>query len=210
MSTNQCFAELNQNLKHIITCLAHSQTSLDTLVNQESDQTRQHVSTQVAHLEQLHINSRIYDEVLNNLFYPEISSRQEQVANEFDGIENSYDWIFDEPSSIVNESNVQSIRPQKQPHWASFSEWLRTGSKIYWINGKAGSGKSTLMHYICAHKRKDELLKEWSAQRQLLTPTFFFWNAGVRQQKSVDGLLRSLIYQILKACPELIACFEVC
>ena len=192
--------QLDHNLKHIITCLAHSQTSLDTLVNQESEQTRQHVSVQVAHLEQLRINRRVYDEVLNNLFYHEISLRQVQVANEFDGIENSYEWIFDEPSSIINDS---------EPRWASFSEWLRSGNKIYWINGKAGSGKSTLMYHICEHKRKDKLLNEWSAQRKLLTPTFFFWNAGVRQQKTIDGLLRSLVYQILKACPDLIKCVEV-
>lgn len=109
-------------------------------------------------------------------------------------------------SESESESDTQF---RKQPRWDNFAEWLRSGSKVYWINGKAGSGKSTLMNYICQHPRKEELLKEWSAERGVLTPTFFFWNAGSRQQKTVDGLLRSLIYQILTQCRELISCFKV-
>ncbi|KAL8702190.1 MAG: hypothetical protein Q9201_004529 [Fulgogasparrea decipioides] len=203
--TSERFAKLDQSLKHVVTCLASSQTSLETLVKQESEQIRQHINAQVAQLKQLHINECLYQEVTRSLFFPEISSRQEQVMTEFDGIENSYEWIFDEPSTIENQSEKPQ---QQQPHWANFPEWLRSGSKVYWINGKAGSGKSTLMHFICNYERKEELLKQWSAERRLLTPTFFFWNAGVRQQKTVDGLLRSLIYQILTECRELIACFK--
>ena len=65
------------------------------------------------------------------------------------------------------------------------------------------------MNYICYHEKAKKYLKLWSANRQLLTPTFFFWNAGVHQQKTIDGLLRSLIYQMLTGCPEFIACFKV-
>ncbi|KAL8724123.1 MAG: hypothetical protein Q9181_006974, partial [Wetmoreana brouardii] len=206
--TNERFAKSDQSLKHVVTCLASSQTSLGTLVKQESEQIRQHINAQVAHLEQLHINECLYQEVTRSLFFPEISSRQEQVMTEFDGIENTYEWIFDEPSTPDSELENQSEEPQQQPHWANFPEWLRSGSKVYWINGKAGSGKSTLMNSICNHERTGDLLKQWSAKRRLLTPTFFFWNAGVRQQKTVDGLLRSLIYQMLTECRELIAFFK--
>ena len=185
-----------------MSCLTNSQTSLATLVQQESERTRQHI-------DQVYKDDRFYQEVKKSLFYPNIFSRQEQVANEFDGIENSYEWIFDERSEVESEVDNKSKVSRKQPPWDNFSEWLRTGNAVYWINGKAGSGKSTLMNYICGHEKKTRSLKEWSSDRLLLTPTFFFWNAGVLQQKTIDGLLRSLIFQMLTECPELITCFKV-
>ena len=168
-------------------------------MEREAEQTRQHIDTQVARLEKLRINERLYEEVTGSLFYPNIFSRQEQVANEFDGIEHSYEWIF------------TGRKPKNQMDWASFPEWLASGSGVYWIKGKAGSGKSTLMNYICNDKREEtqKLLKQWGAGRRFIMPTFFFWNAGVAQQKTVDGLLRSLIYQMLKECRELIDCFSM-
>lgn len=206
--TTECFANLDQNLKHFISGLASSQASLEKLVKQELDQTHQNISKQVTRLEQFHLDETFYKDVISGLFYAEIFSRQEQVAHEFDGIEDSYEWIFDEPS-LKSESNSQFKNPQRKFQWADFPEWLSSGSSVYWINGKAGSGKSTLMNYICDHKRTGELLKQWSGKRRLLTPIFFFWSAGVRLQKTIDGLLRSIIYQILKECRELIACFKV-
>lgn len=171
----------------------------------QSEQTRDLVSTQIDRLERLHVDNRRYQEIIDSLFYPDISSRQEQVDSQFDGIKNSYDWIFDEPQNRI--FNRSSLNPEAR--WDDFAGWLKSGHGVYWIKGKAGSGKSTLMNQICNHSRRLELLGEWQSQRRLLTPTFFFWSAGNRLQKSVDGLLRSLIYQILKDCRELIEYFSV-
>ena len=65
------------------------------------------------------------------------------------------------------------------------------------------------MNYICQHNCRLELLKKWAVDRLLLTPVYFFWIAGSRQQKSIDGLLRSLIYQILTECRQLVGCLNV-
>lgn len=191
LRNDKYFMDLNRDLQHIITCLAESRTELVTLVIQESTQTRQYIAARFDQLEE----ERLYRDVTQSLFYPDISSRQEQIEKEFDGIKDSYDWIFDES--------------HKERRWSNFSEWLKSSNAVYWISGKAGSGKSTLMHYICNHPRKNELLKQWSAGRRLLTPTFFFWNAGSNQQKSIIGLLRSIIFQMLIECRELITCFKV-
>jgi len=57
-------------------------------------------------VEQHRLDHRLYDEVTRSLFYPDIFSRQEQVGHIFDGIENSYDWIFQEPRTReVGENN---------------------------------------------------------------------------------------------------------
>lgn len=69
---------------------------------------------------------------------------------------------------------------------------------------KGRVGKSTLMNTIYQDKRTVTALKIWSGSRQLLTPTFFFWSTGSELQKTSVGLLRSLIYQIIKAAPSLI------
>ena len=84
-------------------------------------------------------------------------------------------------------------------------EWLETGKGIYWINGKAGSGKSTLMNYICAEPRTQDALEIWAQPYRLVVPTFFFWSAGSELQKTTVGLLRSLLYQILVHYPQLIS-----
>jgi len=201
--------DLDERLQHVITCLANSQTSLATLMVEESEQTRQYITTQIDRIERLHIDSRLYEDVTRSLFYPDIFSRQEQVDNEFDGIEESYNWIFDESQTPRLGSFDRHSRQKRVRPWDNFARWLRSGHGVYWINGKAGSGKSTLMNYICNHNRRLELLREWCPQRRLLTPTFFFWNAGPYQNKSIDGLLRSLIYQMLTECHELIGCFKV-
>lgn len=175
----------------------------------ESEQTRHYITTQIDRLERLHMDSRLYDGVTRSLFYSDIFSRQEQVDHEFDGIKDSYDWIFDEPQTPRSGSFDRRSPQERVAPWDNFAHWLRSGHGVYWINGKAGSGKSTLMNYICNHNRKLELLREWCPERRLLTPTFFFWNAGTYMNKSIDGLLRSLTYQMLTECHDLIGCFKV-
>ncbi|KAL9594594.1 MAG: hypothetical protein Q9219_006954 [cf. Caloplaca sp. 3 TL-2023] len=191
--TEQSFTKLDKDLQQLITHLAESRISLAALAIRESDHTRAHTTDQIHQLEKRQSDDRLYKEVLDSLFYPDIFSRQEQVDHIFDGIEDSYQWIFQKPNTDRD----------KVPLWHDFSEWLQSGHGVYWINGKAAAGKSTLMNYICQHEHKRQLLQQWAAGKMLLAPSYFFWSAGSRLQKSVDGLLRSLIYQMLKECREL-------
>ena len=176
---------------------------------QELAQTRHCITAQIDRVERLRIDDHRYEEILSSLFYPEISSRQEQVDSQFHGIKDSYDWIFDDPQTHRLGSYDEGYSQQQKRRWDDFARWLTSGHGVYWINGKAGSGKSTLMNHIRHHSRRLELLEEWCSDRRLLTPTFFFWNAGTDLQKRIDGLLRSLIYQMLKECRELVGCFSV-
>jgi len=61
------------------------------------------------------------------------------------------------------------------------------------------------MKFICEHEDTATNLEAWAKGRQLIVAEFFFWNAG-RQvlQKSQEGLLRSVLYQILRQTPDLI------
>ena len=61
------------------------------------------------------------------------------------------------------------------------------------------------MNTIYQDERTMTAFKVWSGARELLIPTFFFWNAGTEMQKTSVGLLRSLLYQIIAAIPGMTA-----
>jgi hypothetical protein len=104
----------------------------------------------------------------------------------------TFSWIFEEPDGEVKQ-------------WNSFSWWLRSGDGIYWISGKAGSGKSTLMRYISQHPRLQNQLQDWAGtSRDLVIGSFFFWIGGVHDQASHVGLLRSLLFTLLSSRQHLI------
>ena len=88
--------------------------------------------------------------------------------------------------------------------WDDLVQWLEHGSGIYWVSGKAGSGKSTLLKFLYEHRKTKELLARWSGDSPLTMANFFFYALGVDEQKSQEGLVRALLYQILTAEPSLI------
>lgn len=127
--------------------------------------------------------------ILGSLGFATMQNRQEEVAQAY---HTNFEWIFEEPK-------------QESHHlWTNFVEWLRHGDGIYWVNGKAGSGKSTLMKYIYNDERTSQILAQWSGSIPVLVATFFFWNSGTQEQRSQIGLLRSLLFQILHHRPALI------
>jgi hypothetical protein len=86
---------------------------------------------------------------------------------------------------------------------ARFLSWLESGSGIFYLSGKPGSGKSTMMKFITREKRTAEALRTWAAGKQLVVSSFFFWSSGLSMQRSIEGLYRGLLWETLKACPEL-------
>ncbi|OJD32091.1 kinesin light chain p46822 [Diplodia corticola] len=84
-----------------------------------------------------------------------------------------------------------------------FSAWLLKGQGGYWIRGKPGSGKSTLMKHIAYHENTHQFLDKWTYPARLVKAGFFFYYRGSRIQKSFDGLIRSVLLRILEEVPEL-------
>jgi hypothetical protein len=87
---------------------------------------------------------------------------------------------------------------------SNFRKWLHSGQGVYWIAGKAGSGKSTLMKWVHRHALTLSSLQEWAGTNKLILGSHFFWNSGSSLQKSEEGLLRTLLCQLFKECPALI------
>ncbi|KAL0264955.1 hypothetical protein SLS55_000909 [Diplodia seriata] len=83
--------------------------------------------------------------------------------------------------------------------------WLEAEAGIFWVSGKAGSGKSTLMKFLCRKQETMTALQRWAKPKRVIPASYFFWNAGYREQKSQEGLLRSLLFQIFQQAPELVS-----
>lgn len=137
------------------------------------------------------LQERAVKAVLESLRFQTITERYEAVA---EAHKKTFEWVF-EP--MVDEEDPNAVQ------WDDFVDWLREGQGIYWINGKAASGKSTLMKFIYDNPRTKEILGQWADKKPLHIAKFFFWWAGTKIQKSQDGLLRSLLYEILRQMPEL-------
>jgi hypothetical protein len=127
--------------------------------------------------------------VLKSLCFKTMKARHSAISGAH---ARTFEWIFKDYSPLTSHSH-------------EFAEWLRMKNGIYWIMGKAGSGKSTLMKFICQDARTRKSLDTWAYGRNLVIAKYFFWNAGTKLQKSQEGLLRSLLFEILRQCPELIS-----
>ena len=137
---------------------------------------------------------KVYEIEINNLLLTlDFASRTGREANIEEAHGRTFEWIFSE-----------NKLPEVSPHRLSFVEWLKTGSGLFWISGKAGSGKSTLMRYILNHPRTLHLLRTWNRHQKFTTASYFFFNAGDSLQKSQQGLVRSILFDILSQCPDLV------
>ncbi len=131
--------------------------------------------------------------ILEALRFEKMDERFEDVKSEH---AKTFEWIF---TSQGKETQLED--PTTQP---PFIQWLKHGSGIFHIEGKAGSGKSTLMKFICRSSSTEEALDEWRAGKQLISGRFFFWKPGSSLQRSLKGLTRALLHSILEQAPELI------
>lgn len=111
----------------------------------------------VADLAQENISQRCQERVLERLCYRMIDERKNNVA---EAHSETLQWALHPPTREVE--------------WDDLSEWLQSGSGIYWVSGKAGSGKSTLMKYLYQHPEIQTLLETWMPGRRLVMANFFF------------------------------------
>ncbi|KAJ2984641.1 hypothetical protein NUW58_g5951 [Xylaria curta] len=119
---------------------------------------------------------------LKSLRFPEIRTRHESIKPAHS---KTFQWVL-------------------SGHDSGFLHWLKADGGIYWIGGKAGSGKSTLMRFLVENEDVKKALTTWAGGRKFLVASHFFWNSGSSMQKSRVGLFRTLLFQILRQIPELI------
>jgi hypothetical protein len=128
--------------------------------------------------------SAVHQQFFDILYFPEMFARQESMNKRSPG---TYDWVFDSEISGPDNKNRELQ--------SRISCWLRDTDKrsLFWINGKPGSGKSSLVSFIMNDRRTKECMRSWAGGRDPHVFSFFFWKPGSSLQKTVLGLRRSLL-----------------
>ncbi|EAU31644.1 conserved hypothetical protein [Aspergillus terreus NIH2624] len=99
----------------------------------------------------------------------------------------------------------------KTCHWfishPTYKDWLDRAALtqhrgFLWIRGKPGAGKSTIMKF--AHER----MRRRAQSKNSVTASFFFNARGEDLEKTVLGMYRSLLLQLLEGYPDLQAIFD--
>lgn len=155
------------------------------------------------------------DIILESLQFPGMERYHQRPLESHPG---TFDWMFDQRSRLHDCDFTSPRRPQRchsqetchefeadlRKHASRLQSWLETSDDIFWVQGKAGSGKSTFMKFLFEHQQTQVYLRRWAAG-DVIAAAFFFWRAGSSElEKSYLGLLRGLLYQILQERPKLI------
>ncbi|KAI0432656.1 hypothetical protein F5Y09DRAFT_131419 [Xylaria sp. FL1042] len=125
----------------------------------------------------------LYEECLESLNDPEARLRIGEVSQVSRVNKGSFEWLFTDR--------------------AAYAEWLADDGSaydpIFWITGKPGSGKSTLMRFALEDPRSKSLLPP-----SIGHPMAYFFHLRGKSlvQKSLQGMIQELLYQILKQFPD--------
>lgn len=154
-------------------------------------------------LDTLHVrNSRKIEDILASLDYPQRSARHEAIP---EAHAETFEWVLHGPKTRILDNDEAQSASDMDPNRGKLFEWLETGTGIFWVSGKPGSGKSTFMKYVADHPATARSLKSWAAttdQRPVIM-SHYFWSAGFPIQKSQHGLWRSLLLGLLRQAPDL-------
>lgn len=131
------------------------------------------------HREQMQRSQQQRKQFLDSLTFQETNLRMNEITASH---RDTFQWIFDDDS--------------KRP-WDSFITWLRGDEPVYWIHGKPGSGKSTLMKFLANASRTRDCLTDWYPNDQVLIVTYYFWLSGSHIQRNLKGFLCSIIRQTI-------------
>lgn len=127
--------------------------------------------------------------LLDQLDYSALEDRYQHIANSYG---ETFQWVLER-------------KPYHETSWSDFVEWLQIGASPYWISGKPGSGKSTLMKYISQDPRTRMHLATWAQNSDVIVAGFYFWNSsGIEIQMSQEGLFRTLLFKSLSQVQELV------
>lgn len=82
-------------------------------------------------------------------------------------------------------------------------DWLSSSNRLFWIAGKPGSGKSTLINHLVDKNQLLSRLRHCCPLDWIVLHFFFDFRGGKGLTNSFEGLLRSLLYQLIKEIPQL-------
>ncbi|KAL6717824.1 hypothetical protein ACLMJK_003909 [Lecanora helva] len=130
--------------------------------------------------------------ILDSLRFPQFGERRDQIAKAFN---ETYEWFLEREKPATR-------------NWDNFVSWLGDPSpihRIYWVSGKIGAGKTTLLRFLEDNLSITKHMLPWAEKTTVVRASCFFWTSGNQLQKSISGLLRTLLVQLFEQTPNLIS-----
>ncbi|KAM0544845.1 hypothetical protein ACHAPJ_011590 [Fusarium lateritium] len=190
------------------------------LITTEAIATRREVHDEVRGLGTSLFSSSQHERLLKSLKASEMNQRYHDVMDSaeasFERVFLSYERVTSNDQSgpdttehemskdIISESSSVRTGPDMSEDdlleidqaWTGFTSWLESNDQeIFWVRGKPGSGKSTLMKFVIENESTSRLLVSWRPDARIVS--HFFWKIGSPPQNSIKGLLCSLLYSAL-------------
>lgn len=207
----QEFAKLAKELASVSKLLTQTQVP-------QSDQSRflmhqakslQQIRDALTELQNLSRRVPLENRILEHIWFDGMDAREEAIR---DAEEGTFEWLLQGKSAsgnnneYLNRDQLQREQLGLRPAVSElFMGWLTREDGVFHLSGKPGSGKSTAMKLIYGHGITKRSLTSWASGKILVSAHFYFWNSGSRMQMSLEGLYRSILFEVLKACPELIS-----
>lgn len=117
-------------------------------------------------------NQNMFLECIDSFLIPQMGDRLDQILEVH---AETLGWMYDEQGPGI-------------------APWLRSGSGVFWIQGKPGSGKSTAMKFLLQDERTRALLNMGAGGVRFDVIGCFFTD---RVQASWNGILHSMVYQLI-------------
>lgn len=195
--------------------IATESTQIQLAVNKHMDKATNTIQGGAQSRDEALRRDEAYERFLDSLRFDKINARRNGISS---ACPETFEWIFedcvasdqdssetdsrsstdydDSGDSLSQSSGEGSWISCDDPPWGSWDslvEWLQSPRPLYWISGKAASGKSVLMKFIINHSQTMEELKKWNPDARILS--HFFWKPGSMMEKCLKGLLCSLVHQ---------------
>jgi len=111
-------------------------------------------------------------DILESLRYPDMLTRQQEISPPATG---TYEWVFTGESPYQNDTEkYKDILSADVERRQKLSRWLSSDEPLFWVNGKPGSGKSSLLSFVTHDQRTLQALESWAGQRPVHIIKFFF------------------------------------
>jgi len=137
----------------------------------------------------LSLNTTGYRLVLDGLAFSAMASRASNIEDS-GRVKGTFEWVLHD--NKIPESHAETLK-------ISFRNWLSRGDGIFHIAGKPASGKSTLMSFVTGDPDTKNEFGKWGADNTsvAVVAAAFLWNVGSTDQKSMNGVYRTLLHSIL-------------
>jgi ankyrin repeat protein len=156
-------------------------TARDNARVQYGDQYHHYYAVPAREFTAREVEAQRLEELLEALAFPQMNFRFVAITNAYSS---TCQWLFETP---------------EYTRWRDRS-LLQTHHGLLWMKGKPGSGKSTITK--CA---VDYAEKTFTDEKTI----YFFFNArGDPLEKTVEGMLRSLLHQMVRYLPRLFGALE--